>query len=128
MRWMTASLLVTSLLLPAAGRAGSAAAQRWVDVEFTPSTLSRAQQLDELQWFADAARALRQQGVTRVRVVSELIDTHVYESTVLSKAFEEITGIGVQHEVIPEGELVDRLQASIQRGSSEFAAGSRTPT
>jgi len=123
MRWMTASLLVTSLLLPASGRAdsASAAAQRWVDVEFTPSTLSRSQQLDELQWFAGAARALRQQGVTRVRVVSELIDTHVYESTVLSRAFEEITGIGVQHEVIPEGELVDRLQASIQRGSSEFA-------
>jgi len=120
---MTASLLVTSLLLPVSGRAdsASAAAQRWVDVEFTPSTLSRSQQLDELQWFAAAARALRQQGVTRVRVVSELIDTHVYESTVLSKAFEEITGLGVQHEVIPEGELVDRLQASIQRGSSEYA-------
>ena len=88
MRWITATVLATMLLLPAGGRADLSAAQRWIDVEFTPSTLNRQRQLDELQWFANAARALRQQGVTRVRVVSELIDTHVYESTVLARAFE----------------------------------------
>ncbi|MDP2368134.1 ABC transporter substrate-binding protein [Rhodoferax sp.] len=120
MRWMTATVLATMLLLPAGGRADLSAAQRWIDVEFTPSTLSRQRQLDELQWFANAARALRQQGVKRVRVVSEVIDTHVYESTVLARAFEDITGIAVQHDVIPEGELVERLQASVQRDSSEY--------
>ncbi len=119
MRWITATLLAT-LLLPVGGRADLVATQRWIDVEFTPSTLSRQQQLDELQWFANAAKTLQQQGVRRVRVVSEVIDTHVYESTVLAKAFEDITGIAVQHDVMPEGELVERLQASVQRASSEY--------
>ncbi|MFY8043295.1 MAG: ABC transporter substrate-binding protein, partial [Rhodoferax sp.] len=48
------------------------------------------------------------------------IDTHDYESRVLAKAFEEITGISVQHDVIPEGDLVDKLYAAMQKDSSEY--------
>ena len=36
-----------------------------------------------------------------VRVVSERIDTHLYESTVLAKAFQEITGMKVIYTKLP---------------------------
>jgi glycerol transport system substrate-binding protein len=67
-----------------------------------------------LQWFVHAAARLREQGVRSIRVVSEKIDTHVYEAGTLAKAFQEITGIAVQQDVIPEGELVDKLYAAMQ--------------
>jgi hypothetical protein len=54
-------------------------AEKWVDSEFKPSTLSRQQQLDELKWFIDAAAKLKAKGVNEIHVVSETIDTHVYE-------------------------------------------------
>ncbi|MDX5297598.1 MAG: carbohydrate ABC transporter substrate-binding protein, partial [Gammaproteobacteria bacterium] len=79
--------------------AGLARARQWIAQEFTPSTLSPAQQLDELRWFIDAARPYR--GMT-IRVVSETIPTHLYESAVLAKAFSDITGIHVIHEVTGE--------------------------
>src|SRR3954468_112560 len=53
------------------------AAERLVDSEFKPSTLSREQQLAELKWFRDAAKPYRGQ---TVNVVSETLDVHVYES------------------------------------------------
>jgi glycerol transport system substrate-binding protein len=31
------------------------AAERWVDSEFQPSTLTREQQLEEMKWFREAA-------------------------------------------------------------------------
>ncbi|OYU45265.1 MAG: ABC transporter substrate-binding protein [Burkholderiales bacterium PBB4] len=96
------------------------AAERWIDQEFQPSTLSRAQQLAEMKWFADAAERLKRQGVRTVRVVSEKIDTHDYESRTLSKAFTEITGLAVQHDVTTEGELVDKLYAAMKSGKSDY--------
>ena len=96
------------------------AAERWVDKEFKPSTLTRAQQLAEMRWFADAAGRLRARGITSVQVVSEKIDTHDYESQTLSKAFAEITGLNVRHDVITEGDLVDKLYAAIKGGKSEY--------
>jgi glycerol transport system substrate-binding protein len=77
--------------------------------------------------YADRRR-LKHQGITAIRVVSEKIDTHVYESRTLSKAFEEITGITVQHEIIPEGEVVDKLYAAIKVAFPNTTAGFRTPT
>lgn len=100
--------------------ADPAAAARWVDQEFKPSTLSRDQQLSELQWFAQAANRLKGQGITSIRVVSEKIDTHDYESRTLAKAFQEITGIAVQHDIMPEGDLVDKLYSAIKTGASEY--------
>jgi len=108
------------LLASTAGTADTVAAARWVDQEFKPSTLTREQQLQELQWFIQAAERLKRQGIQSIRVVSEKIDTHDYESRTLSQAFTEITGITVQHDVMPEGDLVDKLYAAIKSGKSEY--------
>ena len=96
------------------------AAEKWVDSEFKPSTLSREQQLDEMKWFIEAAAKLKAKGINEINVVSETIDTHVYESKVLAKAFEEITGIKVKHDIIQEGDLVEKMQTSLQSGKSIY--------
>ncbi|MBI2750933.1 MAG: carbohydrate ABC transporter substrate-binding protein [Burkholderiales bacterium] len=107
-------LCSVALLVGLPCHADTAAARRWIEQEFQPSSLTREQQQRELQWFIEAARRLQGQGVRSIRVVSEKIDTHEYESRTLTKAFQEITGIAVQQDVIPEGELVDKLYAAMQ--------------
>ena len=52
-------------------------------VDFTPSTLTKAAQRKELEWFRDAAKPFKGK---KIMVVSETIDTHKYESEVLAKA------------------------------------------
>jgi glycerol transport system substrate-binding protein len=88
-------LLVGVLTLLFAFFAGSAsadmaAAKKWVDEEFQPSTLTKDEQMKEMEWFINAAKPFR--GM-HIKVVSETIPTHEYEAKVLAKAFEEITGI-----------------------------------
>ena len=73
-----------------------------------------------MQWFIDAANKLKKKDVTEITVVSETLDTHVYESKVLSKAFNEITGIKVRHDVIQEGDLVAKMQTSLRTGKSIY--------
>ena len=52
-----ATVAATSSFQPAqAQSAGLAAAQRWIDNEFQPSTLSKDQQMKEMQFFIDAAK------------------------------------------------------------------------
>jgi glycerol transport system substrate-binding protein len=53
--------------------ADMAAAERWVDSEFQPSTLSREDQIKEMEWFINAAQPF--QGM-EVNVLSETIPTH----------------------------------------------------
>ena len=55
-----------------------------------------------------------------ITVVSETITTHEYESKTLAKAFEEITGIKVKHDLIQEGDVVEKLQTSMQSGKSIY--------
>lgn len=93
------------------------AAEKWVDQEFQPSTLTRAQQLDEMKWFREAAKPFR--GMS-INVVSETIDTHVYESKTLAKAFEEITGIKLKHDLIQEGDVIEKLQTQTQSGNNIY--------
>jgi len=100
--------------------ADMAAAEGWIDREFKPSTLTRPQQLDEMKWFIDAAAKLKKKGVTTIKVASEEIDTHAYESKTLAKAFAEITGIKVQHDLMPEGTLVEKIKAAVYGGPSEY--------
>ena len=76
-----------------------AAAQRWIDQEFQPSTLSNDERMAEMQWFIEAAQPYA--GI-EINVLSEGISTHSYESEVLTKAFEEITGIKVNHQILGE--------------------------
>ncbi|MFY0525873.1 ABC transporter substrate-binding protein [Archangium gephyra] len=93
------------------------AAEKWVDEEFQPSTLTREQQLAELKWFREAAAPYRG---TTINVVSETIDTHVYEAKTMAKAFEEITGIKVKHDLIQEGDVIEKLQTQMQSGRSIY--------
>ncbi len=89
------------------------AIEKWVEI-FQPSAISKEEQRKELEWFAEAAESL--QGVS-IKSVAEGITTHEYEANVLAEAFEEITGISVVHDIIGEGELVDRVQRQIQSGT-----------
>jgi glycerol transport system substrate-binding protein len=114
------ALAVACALGSQAAWAGTAEAQKWVDSEFQPSTLSKDQQMAEMQWFIDAAAKLKAKGVNEINVVSETITTHEYESKVLAKAFEEITGIKVNHDLIQEGDVVEKLQTSMLSGKSIY--------
>ena len=91
--------------------AGTAEAQKWIDEEFQPSTLSKEEQLSEMEWFIEAAEPFK--GM-EINVLSETIPTHEYESQTLTKAFEEITGIKVNHQLLGEGEVVQAVQTQMQ--------------
>lgn len=113
--------VVASSLVAFSGTASadSAAAKKWIDKEFQPSTLSKAEQLKEMEWFIKAAKPFK--GM-HIRVVSETIPTHEYESKVLAKAFEEITGIKVTHDLIQEGDVIEKIQTQFQTGKNLYDA------
>jgi len=114
---LAVALAMGSASCPA--NADMAAAEKWVDKEFQPSTLTREQQLKEMEWFIKAAEPFK--GM-EIKVVSETIPTHEYESKVLTKAFEEITGIKVTHDLIQEGDVIEKLQTQMQSGENIFDA------
>jgi len=120
LRYNALALAALCALGSHAAWADEAAAKKWVDSEFQPSTLSKDQQLAEMKWFIDAAKKLQGKGVKEISVVSETITTHEYESKTLAKAFEEITGIKVKHDLIQEGDVVEKLQTSMQSGKSIY--------
>ena len=91
--------------------ADEAAAKKWIDSEFQPSTLSKADQLKEMDWFIKAAKPFK--GL-EINIVSEDIPTHEYESKVLAQAFAEITGIKVTHQYMGEGDVVQAIQTQMQ--------------
>jgi glycerol transport system substrate-binding protein len=90
-----------------------AAAERWIDEEFSPSAISREEQMAEMEWFIEACEPYRGMEITST---AENIRTHVYESETLTQAFEEICGITVTHDIIGEGDVVNRLQTQINSG------------
>jgi glycerol transport system substrate-binding protein len=116
------SVVAVALRAQRAGHAWAdeAAAKKWIDSEFQPSTLNKDQQMAEMKWFIEAAKKLQAKGVKEISVVSETITTHEYESKTLAKAFEEITGIKVKHDLIQEGDVVEKLQTSMQSGKSIY--------
>jgi glycerol transport system substrate-binding protein len=87
------------------------AAKKWIESEFQPSSLSKEDQMKEMEWFIKAAEPFK--GM-EINALSEGIPTHTYESTVLTKAFEEITGIKVNHQILGEGEVVQAVQTQMQ--------------
>jgi glycerol transport system substrate-binding protein len=97
--------------------AGMAEAEKWIDQEFQPSTLSREEQVKEMEWFVNAAKPF---AGMEINVLSEGIPTHDYESKVLTKAFEEITGIKVNHQILGEGEVVQAVQTQMQTGRNLY--------
>ena len=120
MQFKAIAFAAAALAMGQAAWAGEAEAKKWIDSEFQPSTLSKDQQMAEMKWFIDAAKKLQAKGVKEISVVSETITTHEYESKTLAKAFEEITGIKVKHDLIQEGDVVEKLQTSMQSGKSIY--------
>ncbi len=102
-----------------ASHADMAAAKRWVDTEFQPSTLTKEQQLKEMEWYINAAQPFKG---TEINVLSETIPTHEYESKTLARAFEEITGIKVNHQVLGEGEVVQAVQTKMHTNRNIYDA------
>ena len=107
--FMSAALALTMSAFTAI--AGKPEAERWINSEFQPSALSKSEQIAEMEWFINAAEPFK--GM-EINVLSETIPTHSYESKVLTKAFEEITGIKVNHQLLGEGEVVQAVQTQMQ--------------
>ncbi|WP_374378564.1 ABC transporter substrate-binding protein [Dongia sp.] len=107
------------VLGPVPALADEAAAKKWIDSEFQPSTLSKEDQMKEMEWFIKAAEPFK--GM-EINVVSETITTHAYESEVLAKAFSEITGIKLKHDLIQEGDVVEKIQTQMQSGKNIYDA------
>lgn len=113
------TLLATAIAIAvSAASADVEDAQRWLG-EFQPSTLSPEQQMAEMNWFIEAARPFN--GM-EIKVVSETITTHEYEAQTLARAFTEITGIQVTHDLIGEGDVVEKLQTQMQSGENIYDA------
>jgi glycerol transport system substrate-binding protein len=112
----TAALLV----LTSPAFADMEAARAFLDAEIGDlSSLTREQQEAEMQWFIDAAQPF--QGMS-INVVSETITTHEYEARVLAPAFTAITGIQITHDLIGEGDVVEKLQTQMQTGENVYDA------
>jgi glycerol transport system substrate-binding protein len=95
------------------------AARKWVDQEFQPSSLSKEDQMKEMEWFMKAAEPFRGMDIS---VVSETLTTHEYESKTLARAFSEITGIKIKHDLIQEGDVIEKLQTQMQSGRNVYDA------
>ena len=96
------------------------AAKKFLDSEIGDlSSLSRADQEKEMQWFVDAAKPFAGMDI---KVVSETLTTHEYESKVLAPAFTAITGIKITHDLIGEGDVIEKLQTQMQSGENIYDA------
>ena len=117
---MLAAVAAVALLAGSgAAFAGPEEAKKWIDSEFQPSALTKDQQMEEMNWFIKAAEPF---SGMEINVLSEGIPTHDYESRVLTKAFEEITGIKVNHQILGEGEVVQAVQTQMQTNRNLYDA------
>ena len=115
---LMAALAVTSLAIGSLSAfANEEAAKRWIDNEFQPSVLTKEQQMEELRWFIKATAPFK--GM-EINIVAEGIPTHEYEARTLTKAFEEITGIKVNMQIMGEGDVVQALQTQLQTGRNLY--------
>ncbi len=115
----TAAVSLAMALSAPSAFADMEAAEKWIADEFQPSALSAEEQQAEMAWFIDAAKPF--EGM-EINVLSETIPTHTYESQTLAKAFEEITGIKVNHQLLGEGEVVQAVQTQMQTGRNLYDA------
>ena len=116
---MGASMTLAMVLTAPSAFADMAAAEKWIDEEFQPSALSKDEQKSEMEWFIEAAEPY---AGMEINVLSETIPTHTYESETLTKAFEDITGIKVNHQLLGEGEVVQAVQTQMQTGRNLYDA------
>lgn len=113
------ALAVTLGLLAGPAFADMEAAKKFLDEEIERSALSREEQEAEMQFFIDAAEPFKGMDI---KVVSETITTHEYEANVLAPAFTAITGINITHDLIGEGDVVEKLQTQMQSGENIYDA------
>ncbi|SFH31640.1 ABC transporter substrate-binding protein [Sulfitobacter dubius] len=113
------ALAVTLGLLAGPAFADMDAAKKFLDEEIERSALSREEQEAEMQFFIDAGEAFKGMDI---KVVSETITTHEYEANVLAPAFSAITGINITHDLIGEGDVVEKLQTQMQSGENIYDA------
>lgn len=119
-RWMLGAASLAIMVAAGPAAADMDAAKAFLDSEIGElSTLDRAQQEAEMQWFIDAAKPF---AGMEIKVVSENITTHDYESKVLAKAFSDITGIKLTHDIIGEGDVIEKLQTQMQSGENIYDA------
>ncbi|HHZ07716.1 MAG TPA: carbohydrate ABC transporter substrate-binding protein [Rhizobiales bacterium] len=117
---LTSTTALALLICVGHAYAGMDEAKAFLDSEIAGlSTLDRAAQEAEMQWFIDAAKPY---AGMEINVLSEGIPTHTYESTVLAKAFEAITGIKVNHQILGEGEVVQAVQTQMQTNRNLYDA------
>ena len=120
LRYSTTALALALMALGAPSWAGMEEAKAFLDKEIGDmSSLSRADQEKEMQWFIDAAKPFAGMDI---KVVSETITTYEYESKVLAPAFTAITGIKLTHDLIGEGDVVEKLQTQMQSGENIYDA------
>ena len=126
-QFLTSTTALALLLGVGNAYAGMDEAKAFLDKEIGDlSTLSRADQEAEMKWFVDAAKPF---AGMEIKVVSETLTTHQYESQVLAPAFAAITGIKVTHDVIQEGDVVEKIQTQMQTGqrSEEHTSELQSP-
>ena len=120
-RCKTSVLFFTTLLMCVQPACASAIASdetldSWAK-QFKHSTLNHQQRVDELQWFRQTAKKFRGKKITSI---AEGIKTHQWERDVLAKAFYEITGIQVKHDIRGEGTVVELLMKQLTSGRSNY--------
>jgi len=116
---LAAVAIAAALAFQGPAWAGMAEAEKWINDEFQPSVLSKDEQKAEMEWFVNASKPF---AGMEVNVLSEGIPTHTYESETLTKAFEEITGIKVNHQILGEGEVVQAVQTQMQTNRNLYDA------
>ena len=110
----SAALATAAIIKPKLSYAAATdAAKKWVDNEFQPSTLTKDQQMAEMEWFIKASKPY--EGMT-INMVSEPLTVHDYEAKQLAQAFKEMTGITVNHDIIQEGDVVNKISTEMQTG------------
>jgi glycerol transport system substrate-binding protein len=108
----------SSLFTEASAAPADKAIDQWVK-QLQPSALSEEEMRQELQWFKDVSQPFR--GKT-IKSVAEDIKTHYWERDVLAKAFFDITGIRVEHEIIGEGAVVEAILQQMRTGKNTYDA------
>lgn len=120
LRYTSTAMALALVALGAPAQADMAAATAFLDAEIGDmSVLDRAGQEAEMQWFIDASKPY---AGMEIKVASETLTTHEYESKVLADAFFKITGIKVTHDLIGEGDVVEKLQTQMQSGENIYDA------
>ena len=92
------------------------AIEHWTK-HFEHSSLSQSEITKELKWFRDSSLKFKGK---EIKSVAEGIKTHHWESDVLTKAFYEVTGVRVKHDIKGEGAVVESLMKQLTSGKALY--------